>query len=183
MTKKVVKFISLILTLQGCIPLSFAPSIESYELIATKKFSKELPSGYGFVFEDPKSANEFYYYINSKFDLNFSEEEFNIPVELNGKALYLSFYECERTTKTINLIPILLDAKREDNGNEPIFQDQHSTRNGHWYIVITVRDAALKDLLHPENEQVIEVSEFLESLRKEYLSTYHYNELILIGDN
>ena len=169
----------LFLTLYSCIPTRIAPKIETHKIVETKKFSKELPQGYGFAFEDPKDANEFYSYVNSKYDLAYTEVEYNVPFELDGEKLYLSFYECERTTKTLNLIPILVDAKLENDGSTPLLEDLHTSRSGQWYIIITVRDVTLKDVLNEDHKQHVALKEYLESLRQEYLATHHYNELNL----
>ncbi len=58
------------LIFSSCIPLSIAPNIEDYKIKVAKKFKRKLPKDYAFIFEDTKEANEFYNYINLKYELN-----------------------------------------------------------------------------------------------------------------
>ncbi|CAH0335330.1 hypothetical protein FVB9288_00966 [Flavobacterium sp. CECT 9288] len=44
----------LILLLYSCIPLRIASNIEGDKIVQAKKFKKDLPNCYGFVFEDKK---------------------------------------------------------------------------------------------------------------------------------
>jgi hypothetical protein len=60
-------------------------------------------------FEDTKNAAEFYNFMNAKYDLNHTNVESNIPITINNEIYYLSFFERERTTKTVNLIPFAVD--------------------------------------------------------------------------
>ena len=53
----------------SCIPLQIAPNIEGAKVYKGKKFKKQLPKQNVYVFEDPKDVNEFYTYINAKYDI------------------------------------------------------------------------------------------------------------------
>ena len=55
----------------SCIPLQIAPNIDGAKIYKGKKFKKQLPKQHVYVFEDPKDANEFYTYINAKFDIDY----------------------------------------------------------------------------------------------------------------
>ena len=169
----------LILLMYSCIPLKIAPNIEGEKIVNAKKFKKDLPNFQGFIFEDTKNANEFYNFINAKYDLKHINVDSNVPIIINNKTYYLSFFERERITKTLNLIPIIVDAKLNENGNDAILQDLHTSRNGFWYIIITVTDAEIKDCLnanHPQNEVIIK---YLKNLKNEYFSTSNYIEAYL----
>jgi len=169
----------LIFSLCSCIPLKVAPLIKGEKIANAKKFKRDLPNFQGFIFEDTKNANEFYNFINTKYNLKHVNVESNVPITINNNTYYLSFFERERITKTINLIPMLVDAKLNQNGNDALLQDLHTSRNGFWYIIITVTDAEIKDCLnanHPQNEAVIK---YLKNLKNEYFSTSNYIEAYL----
>ncbi|NVN17085.1 hypothetical protein GUA46_01920 [Muricauda sp. HICW] len=68
--KRFLPSIFVLVLLSSCIPLRIAPNIKDYKLIQGKRFKKGLPKKSVFVFEDPKDANEFYEYINTKFQLD-----------------------------------------------------------------------------------------------------------------
>jgi hypothetical protein len=53
----------------SCIPLSFAPKIKTDKVKLAKRFKRDLPKQHGFIFEDPKEADEFYTFINTKYQL------------------------------------------------------------------------------------------------------------------
>ena len=113
----------LILIAYSCIPYKIAPNIEGEKIIKAKKFKKNLPNFYGFIFEDPKNANEFYNFINAKYNLKHLNVDSNVPISINNETYYLSFFEREKATETINLIPIAVDAGLQSKGNDPIFED------------------------------------------------------------
>lgn len=68
----------IVLFITSCIPLRIAPKIDTDKVKVARKFKRGLPNQYAFIFEDPKEADEFYYYINDKFDLNFDLVESNV---------------------------------------------------------------------------------------------------------
>ncbi len=41
----------------SCIPIKIAPNIETDKLVKAKRFKRDLPRNYGFVFEDPKDSD------------------------------------------------------------------------------------------------------------------------------
>jgi len=163
-----------ILLCTSCIPVRIAPNIKEDKLILAKKFKKNLPRKHSYIFEDPKDADEFYNYINTKYELNHENVEYNVPVMINENEYFLSFHEVERVTKTINLIPFMIDAGLDSNGITPLFEDIHSSRTGNWYIVLTVSDSEIKDCLNPNYKNRQEVLAFLKKLRLEYLGTTNY---------
>ncbi|WP_055444694.1 hypothetical protein [Lacinutrix himadriensis] len=177
-------FIIVIFVFTSCIPTKIAPKIETYKLMVAKKFKKGLPKQNAFIFEDPKDANHFYTYINNKFKRDYIDVESNVPILIDGETYYLSFYETERETKTINLVPILVDAKREQNGNNPILESAHTSRSkGNYYLVLTVFDENLKNCLSEDYKNKDLISKHLEKIRIDYLNTYNYEELLFTKKN
>jgi len=171
----------LFLSICSCIPVSVAPNIESDKLIKAKRFKRDLPDNYAFIFEDPKDADEFYRFIDAKYHRNDTDVEANIPITVAKNTYFLSFFEREKSTKTVNLVPIVVDAKRESNGNDPILEELHTSRTGQWYLVLTVTDSDFKDALHPHYTERENILAHLRKLQEEYLSTHNYNETYLKG--
>jgi hypothetical protein len=163
----------------SCIPLKIAPNIEGAKIYKGKKFKKQLPKQHVYVFEDPKDANEFYTYINAKFDLDYDITGGNVPITIDGKKHYLTFYEVERGTKTVNLIPIAVDTALDSKGNDPLFQDSYTSRTGTWYIALTVTDDDFNDNLKENDPAYRDIIKYLDHLRNEYLSTANYMEIYL----
>ncbi len=161
----------------SCIPYKIPPKIENHKVMKAKKFKRDLPGTFGFVFKDPKEADEFYYYINSKFDLGFDRVETNVPMEVDNKLYYLSFHEREKTSETLNLIPLVIDGVLDSQGHGPFLEEVHTSRSEYWYIILTVEDSDMKDALNPEYYDQKQVVDYLSQLRQEYLKTHHYSEL------
>jgi hypothetical protein len=99
----------LALFLGSCIPISIKPEIIDYSITNGAKFKRGLPNQTVFVFEDPEDTEEFYTYIKVKFNRQYQDVGYHIPVEVYDTAFYVTFCETERTTKTINLILITAD--------------------------------------------------------------------------
>lgn len=162
-----------------CIPVRIAPKIKEEKVKIAKRFKRHLPKTYSYIFKDPKDADEFYNYINTIYQLNHKDVEFNVPVLINKNEYFISFYEVEIPTETINLVPVLIDAKLESVGSSGILQDVYVTRKGTWYIVLTVSDSKMNDSLHPKYTNRQEVLTFLKKLRLEYLNTTDYLNIFL----
>lgn len=146
--------------------------------MVARKFKKSLPNTNAFIFEDPKDADEFYNYINTKYELGHQNVEGNVPVIIDNKEFFLSFYETEIPTKTLNLVPILVDASLDSKGNDPMFEDAHVSRIGNWYLALTVSDTAMNDCLSPSYKDRDSIVKYLRDLRKEYLNTQNYLEAL-----
>jgi len=144
----------------SCIPVKIAPKIEGHKVVKAKKFKRQLPNKYAFIFEDPKDV------------------DFDVPINIDNKAYFLSFYETERESKMVNLLPIVVDAKRESNGNDPLLEDIHTSRKGKWYIAITIMDNDGQNALHPDYNNRNMIINHLESLRTEYMSTANYYDAL-----
>lgn len=178
LTMKQVLFIIIIFLTYSCIPLRIAPNIKDDKVMIAKKFKRKLPKQYAFIFEDPKEANEFYNYINIKFQLDHKDVDWDIPITINNESYYMSFYETEIPNKTLNLIPVLIDAKRESNGNDPLLEELHITRKGKWFLVLTVIDIDNNDCLKESHKSRKEIINYLKQLKAEYLSLVNYYEAL-----
>ncbi len=175
--KRLYVFIPLLI-LQSCIPLRIAPNIETDKVMVAKKFKRKLPKQNAFIFEDPKDANEFYHFVNTKFELYHQDVEFNVPFMINDREFYFSFHEVEIPTKTFNILPIFIDAALTNSDMDPMFEDNYFSRIGNWYIVVTVNDEAFNDALAENYVERKDIIKYLQHMRKEYLSTDNYLEAL-----
>jgi hypothetical protein len=171
---KPLSILLILFLISSCIPLRIAPKIKDDKVMIGKKFKRSLPRDYTFIFEDPKDADEFYNYINTKYQLKYRDVEWNVPLTIDNEKFFLSFYEVEIPTKTINLIPIIIDAKLEENGHDPILEDAEFSRRGKWYLALTITDVDMKDCLNPNYKSRNKVLKYLRGLRLEYLNTHNY---------
>ncbi len=51
-------------------PLAIAPDLENGKVIKDKKIKHKLPNRHTYVFTDIKAVDEFYHYVNTKFQLD-----------------------------------------------------------------------------------------------------------------
>lgn len=174
---KYIYFLGFIFLITSCIPLRIAPNIDNHKITVGKKFKRSLPKEHVFIFEDPKDADEFYYYINAKFDLNNIDVEYNVPLEIDGVTYYLSFYETEVPTKTVNLLPMAVDLATRESNFQTDFSGSYTSRTGNWYIALSVTDDNIVNSLEPLYPFRQFVVDYLEELRLEYLSTHDYSHL------
>lgn len=177
--KKLLTFLVGIFFLSSCIPLRIAPSIKGDKIKIAKRFQRHLPKHYALIFKDSKDADEFYYFINSKYQLNHNSVEDNVPFKIEDKDFSFSFYEVEKTTKTLNILVIFIDLAINKHTDELLFQDLHTSRNGVWYIALTANDAEMKDALNPNYKHRKAVIKYLRDLRIEYFNTNNYLESML----
>ncbi|MFD1015256.1 hypothetical protein [Winogradskyella rapida] len=178
---KKVSLIILVLFVWGCIPVAVAPRFKrhDYKIMQAKKFQKDLPREIAFIFKDPKEAEEFYHYINKKYQLQHNNVGYNVPFQLQNQTLYLSYHETQRTDKKINVPLAAIDSKRKSNGNSALFEGHYVSRTGHWYLALTVYDNNIKNCLKENHPLRAETIAYLKALKAEYLSTYNYEELLL----
>ncbi|BAO77219.1 hypothetical protein [Winogradskyella sp. PG-2] len=165
----------------SCIPVKVAPKFkkQDYKIMVAKKFQRKLPRETSFIFKDPKNADEFYYYINKKYDLNNNDVGLNTPFQLNGETFYLSYHEVGKDDETANIGLALVDLVLSEKAGLTVFEDNYSSRKGHWYLIITVYDEDVRNCLldnHPKKSSIIQ---YLKDLKQEYLSTQNYEELLL----
>lgn len=177
---KPILILFLLATLTSCIPVKVAPKFKNqdYKIAQAKKFKRKLNRETSFIFKDPKNEGEFYDYINTKYELNGKDVGINTPVLINDETLYFSFTETDKEDKSINLPLVAIDLKRQSNGNIPLFENNYVNRKGHWYILITVYDSNLKNCLLENSPNQKIVIDYLKALKKEYLNTSNYNEVL-----
>ncbi len=168
----------ILIAVQSCIPIRIAPNIDDYKVTQGQKFKRNLPKREMFVFEDPKNSNHFYNYVDAKFQLNNENVYDDVPFTLNGVQHFLSFYEVEIPTKTVNLGGVVADLMLDGAGIGPIFEDSYDSRKGHWYIAIEVYSDLEKDCLHVDALSREAVLKYLRFLKHEYLISYNYNETV-----
>lgn len=159
------------LMISSCIPYKIAPQFDDDKVMIARKFKKKLPKKYALIFEDPKKENAFYDFIGWKYQLYFNHTDTDIPITINGRIFFMSFYESEKATKTINLFPILLDGFLMSKGHEPWLEEIEFSRDGHWYLALIVTDIKGEDCISPKSAYRKEVLEYLRALRIEYLQT------------
>ncbi|WP_179344836.1 hypothetical protein [Winogradskyella ursingii] len=179
MKKLLLLSLSLSILFSSCIPTKIAPKFEGHKIMKARKFKRKLPRQTSFIFRDTKSADEFYHFINTKFQLNHQDVGFNTPITIDGETFYLTYSETDKDDVKLALPLLLIDASLEAAGNNSIFNDNYTQRKGHWYILIMVYDVNVKNCLlddHPKKKKVVE---YLENLRKEYFRIQNYEELLL----
>ncbi len=159
--------------------MRIAPRIETHKIKLAKRFQHKLPKRTAFIFEDPKDADEFYNYVNTKHDLAHKDVTCNVPFEIDEERFYFSFHEVEKKDKTLNLIPFLIEASLDEKAISPMFEWHHTSRKYHWYIAVTVDDENMNDCLKTNHEKHEIVVDYLRNMRKEYLDTSNYLELLL----
>ena len=131
-----------------------------------------------YVFEDPKEADEFYHYINIKFDLKDYYVDVDVPFYIEDRKYAFSFYEVEIPTKTLNLLPIFTDVLLSKADMDPVFENAHESRIGNFYIAIEVYDDLGNDMLLEDSTSRKEIVQFLSELKHQYLNRHNYNEVV-----
>ncbi len=176
--KRIILIVGLSITFQSCIPLRIAPSIQDYKITKGKKFKRSLPQRQMFLFEDPKPANEFYNYVNTKFKLGHNDVYDNVPFAIKEEQYFFSFYEVDIPNKTLNLVPLAIDAILLNAEQNTIMDELYESRKGNWYIAIEVYSDSENDCLESESPSLLAVSEYLRVLKNEYLASTNYNEVL-----
>ena len=156
----------------SCISLRKAPTNFTYKIEVAKKFKRQFPKELAYIFEDPKDANEFYKYIDSKFQLNNTDVGLNVPIIIDNKAYFITYHEAEIPDKKLNLLGIAVDATLVANELDPVFDKGYVNRVGHWFLAITVYDENNNNCLkskYPERKNVLD---YLNLLQNEYLNSH-----------
>lgn len=165
--KQTLLFSVLLLLLQSCIPIKFAPNIEDYKIVRGSKFKKGLPSRNIFVFEDNKDANEFYNYVNAKFNLEDIKVMDDVPFEIEGNQYFFSFYEVDKTTKSLDMLPFLTSVITNADDTETPTMDREDS----YYIAIEVYSDFENDCLAMEALSRTLVLKYLRELKEQYQNT------------
>ncbi len=179
--KKYLSLFFVVLFLNSCIPLRIAPSISDYNVTKGKKFKRSLSRRQMFIFEDPKQANQFYDYVNTKYHLEHENVYDDIPFEMNGEQYFFSFYEVEIPDKAINLFPVvtsILFNAAIGTLEDAEIAEPTMARSDNWYLAIEVYSDLEKDCLEINSLSREAVLKYLRALKKEYLSTHNYNEVV-----
>ncbi|MEP0214661.1 MAG: hypothetical protein ABJD66_15695 [Cellulophaga sp.] len=169
---------------QSCIPLRVSPNIEDYKIAKGKNFKRGLTKHQVFIFEDPKDESEFYNYVYVKYQLYNTDVFYNVPFFINDVPYYFSFYEVEKKDKSIDLftptLGVLVNRAIGSNDNpSDLFNEQPRIRiDGNYFIAINVTDDDGKDCLDENSLSRPLVLNYLRALKKEYLATHNYNELL-----
>ena len=177
---KYLSYLLILLFISSCFPISIPPNLENGKLMEAKKFKRKLPNQYAYIFTDLKDANEFYYYLSAKFPPNQEgDSENNVPIQIDDINYYMSFYETEKKSRVVNLLPGIANEVMS-NKNIPIELDEPPiVREGTWYIALTITDTEFTDALSPSHKNQKKILEYAKSLHNEYISTHNYNSLLL----
>ena len=176
--KRILLFVLMLFVLQSCIPLRIAPDIADYKITKGKKFKRELSKRQMFIFEDSKDAEEFYNFVNIKFQLDHTDVYDDIPFEIDGEQYFFAWYEIEIPDKTLNLLPIVVDVALLASDINPVLENSYSSRKGNWYVALEVYNDAEPDCLEETSLSREIVLKYLRTLKKEYLATHNYNETV-----
>ena len=180
--RHILSILCLVLIIQSCVPIRVAPAIRDYKLKKGKKFKRSLSKRTMFIFEDPKDANHFYNYVNTKFQLGDENVYDDVPFLIDDEYYFFAFYEVDIPTKILNLAPAIfsatLNAALESEDDLDDVGGEDILRTDNWYIAIEVYSDKEKDCLHEDSFSREPVLNYLRTLKKEYLTTHNYNETI-----
>ncbi len=146
-----------------------------------KKFKRKLPNQYVYIFTDLKDANEFYYYISTKFPPNQEgDSEENVPAQINNTDYYVSFYETEKKSKFVSLMPFVEQAVFNSDADETALFDEVVIipREGTWYIALIITDVDFNDALSPNYKDRDKILEYARSLYRIFKHTQLQQSLI-----
>ena len=172
MKKLFILLLAFIIT--SCISLRKAPTNFTHRIEIANKFKRQFPKELAYIFEDPKDANQFYKYINTKFQLNDNDVGLNVPVSIDNNTYFITYHEAEIPDKKLNLLGIVVDATLVVNEMDPLFDDGYVKRYGHWFLALIVYDNNDNNCLssnYPERKLVLD---YLKLLQNEYLNSSKY---------
>ncbi len=182
--RKSLRLFAILFLVQSCIPLRIAPQIEDYKITKGKKFKRSLSKRQMFIFEDAKEAEQFYNFINIKFQLGHTKVYDDVPFEIDARQYFFSWYELEIPDKSINLLPVVFDLflnvalGNEDMESYVSDEDNTYSRKGNWYLALEVYSDSEPDCLAETSLSREAVLKYLRALKKEYLATHNYNETV-----
>jgi len=99
-------FVFLVLA-ELCIPVKSPPRIENYKILKGRQFEKGLPERNIFVFEDKQDVSAFYCFVDKKFELGNKQVMDDVPFTVNSHQYFFSFYEVNKSSTTIQLMPFI----------------------------------------------------------------------------
>jgi hypothetical protein len=170
----------LLFCITSCIPIKIAPQIKEDKIKIGKKFNKGLPKNYTYIFKDPKAADEFYNYINIKYDLKHNMVDDRVPIWIDKRLYRVSFFEVGKNTRILNLAGFVFDKVMEQE-NIPlgIGSEIHVLGRDNYYIALEVLDYEGNDALHPKHKNNEVIVKYLKDMRQQYLTTYNYYDSYL----
>ena len=104
-----------------------------------------------------------------------------VPFSVANNNYFFSFYEVEIKDKSLNLFPALFNAVMNEalgSEEEEYISGRDVLENENRYIAIEVFSSLEKDCLHEDYPSRKEVLVYLRDLKKEYLTTHNYNEVL-----
>tara|TARA_R100001369_G_scaffold16414_2_gene31433 strand:- start:381 stop:932 length:552 start_codon:yes stop_codon:yes gene_type:complete len=163
------------------IPVKIAPKFKNqdYKIMQANKFQRKMSRETSFIFKDPKNADEFYYYVNKKYKLNHKDVGLNTAFQHKAKTYYLSYSEVGKEDENANIGLAFVDLVLEEKAGFTVFENNYTSRKGHWYIILTVYDKDIKNCLLDKHPMKSEITKYLRALKKEYVTTHNYEELLL----
>ena len=176
--KKSLLLVFLIFLFQSCIPLRIAPNIQDFKISKGKKFKRSLSKRQMFIFEDPKEAEQFYNFVNIKFQLEDTNVYDDVPFEINDQPYFFAWYEVDIPNKSLNLLSVAADVALVAADLDTAFENSYTDRKGNWYLAIEVYNDLEKDCLADSSLSRESVLKYLRALKKEYLATHNYNETL-----
>lgn len=178
--KNVLSLLLVAVMLQSCFPVSIPPNLDKGQLFEAKKFKRRLPNQYAYIFTDPKDANDFYYFISYRFPPNEEgDSEANVPIIVDNHPYYISFYETEKKSRIVNLLPSIANELLSQQNIPITLEEPPIVRDGTWYIALIITDEHYNDALSPKHFHQKELLEFAKTLQNQYLSTRNYESLLL----
>lgn len=182
--KQSLLLIFILFLVQSCIPLRIAPKIDDYKITKGRKFKRSLSNRQMFIFEDAKDAEQFYNFVNIKFQLEDTNVYDDVPFEIDSKQYFFAWYEIEISDKSLNFIPVAFDLflnvalGNEDMESYVSDEDNTFSRKGNWYLALEVYNDWEPDCLAETSLSRDAVLKYLRALKKEYLATHNYNETV-----
>lgn len=136
-----------------------------------------------FIFEDAKEAEQFYNFVNIKFQLDDTNVYDDVPFDISGQQYFFAWYEVEIPDKNLNLAPMFFHLfVGAALGNEDPLEDYDGegdlVRRDNWYLAIEVYNDLEPDCLVDTSLSREGVLKYLRALKKEYLATHNYNETV-----
>lgn len=128
---------------ESCIPVKLAPRIESYKILKGRQFEKGLPERNIFVFEDKQDVSAFYCFVDKKFELENKQVMDDVPFTVNSHQYFFSFYEVDKSSTTIQLMPFILSKITKSDAKEK----PEMIQSDYYYIGIEVYSDIENDCL------------------------------------
>ena len=160
--------------LVSCLSLQPASLADDYRVTKARKWVKEKPRTYHFVFENPKPPEEWRWFTQIHFGVYNAPEQRHFVFEVDHKPYTLLYTSFSRSGERINFWAMVVDELLLRWINMSLLEAHHSDERVRQYVRVSVRDAHEKDALHPSHPHRATVIAYLEELRHTYLDTNNY---------